>query len=41
MLRTGWLVDNSGRDLRNTYLAIRVHIAGLPMKLIGGRVEKP
>jgi hypothetical protein len=41
MLRGGWLVDNSGRALSITYLAIRVHLAGLPMKHIGGQGGKP
>jgi hypothetical protein len=41
MLRFGRLVDSCGRASRITYLAIRVHFAGLPIKLIGVRGGKP
>jgi len=41
MRRVSRLVDHRSRALSITYLAIHVHIAGLPMKLIGGQIGKP
>ena len=41
MRRVSRLVDHRSRALSITYLAIHVHIAGLPIKLIGGQIGKP